>query len=847
MTPYFVIIDANYYGYRFHYSRGSIVGSAGKPIGVSYAFAEWFAQMRRDPRISHWALVADHQAPSFRHALYPEYKSHRDPMPADLRTQLSDLPRLAAASGIPCIIREHFEADDVIATLATRASAAGMQVRICTSDKDIDQIVDGNIATWDPFKDRIRGIREVVRERGVQPEQIVDYLCMIGDSADNVPGIRGIGSKGAGTLLREHGSLEQVIAQREQFTPKRKANIEAFIPLWDLTRQLITLAEVPDLPALETFIKPTEAPADARDGYAELGVPHARILGPPPQADTETDAKDRRCEWDEVCSAIVDHSVAIASVASGPHHGLAFCWGADSGREASFVPFEPERMSEILEASIALAREIVVLDVGGFHQHCLDHGVIPPASFCIRRAHALLTGDSRRPALADLTRRYLNCTPGNPSGGLPPPISAACRRARCTWRLAEALRERLERSEMLNGFMAHDMPTEAILAEIDQHGISVSDAELKRQRDHWQSYRNQLLLDLRQLAGRSFDPDRDQDVRSAVFERFELPVTRRSHGEPVIDDGALTALRDRHPFVQLLLQYRRLSRLLERTAVQLAEHRDHETGRVRCRHHRAPTGRIHNRLLGGLPLTTEPGADLGRALVARPDHHFIAAEFSQLELHVAAHLSGDEALLATLGPERDGHREAAAMLHGCELAAVTSSMRQTAKITALTAIHGFGPLTLAQRLAIPVSGAEALLTDYFARFTALHAYIASIANDVGGKGFCETIAGRRRPVPHITSANESERLQGIRSALQFIVQGSAADITRNALLRCRDLLPAGANIIAISTDRLVTECSTDAFSATRHAIEQATQAAWSPRHSLAVHIGHGDNWAAITT
>ncbi|MFW5829259.1 MAG: 5'-3' exonuclease, partial [Planctomycetota bacterium] len=258
-----VLIDGHYYAYRYFFGMPRLSGPDGQPTGVLFAYARLLKDLIADPAISHAAVVFDDSSPTFRHELYPEYKAHRQPMPEELAQQMPDLLRLVDAHGIARLQIPGYEADDIICTLAKATAATGQEVRICSRDKDIDQILNDCICTWEPTENRLRGPAELVAEKGIRPEQVIDFLCMLGDSSDNVPGIPGVGVKTATKLLQDYGDLTTLLTNADSIKGKRGENIRAFRKVAELTRQLITIAEVPNVPAISTLSCPDSLPEDA--------------------------------------------------------------------------------------------------------------------------------------------------------------------------------------------------------------------------------------------------------------------------------------------------------------------------------------------------------------------------------------------------------------------------------------------------------------------------------------------------------------------------------------------------------------------------------------------------------
>ncbi len=882
------IIDGHYYAFKFHFGMPPLTGPGGRPTGMLYAFARLLKDLRSGGEVTHLIVVMDHQDPTFREGIYPAYKATRPPCPEPLAAQLPHLPRLCAATGVPLIAISGYEADDVITTLAVQGAAAGMDVRICSKDKDVDQVLSDRIRTWDPGKRILRGPAELLAEKGITPEQVIDYLCMIGDSSDNVPGIEGVGPKTACKLLAQYATLDNVIAHASELTKKQQEKIAAFLPKRELTRDLITLRRVDALPPVGSFLIPTEPILD-RAVYEEFGLTvnrfqPASVAPALPARPASSDAPVRIVTTLAELAAVLAEATAAGRVAFDTETtslepldaelvGLGLAWGAHDGRGSVYVPFRGlgAPLIDLAAATPLLCTffanpalrclaqnakyDVRVLDQLGILIANLD-GDPMLASWLLepgRESHGLdyLTktffGEDKIP-----TSAVIDLATGQTMAEVPvADVARYCGEdAQCTWRLAQKLEADLADRDLLTVYRKQEMPFAACLARLEQAGISVDPAVLAEVRNHLASFLESVLTSIRRIAGPTYNPNSPKQTAELLFEKLKLPVITRTKSGPSTDASVLEALRTQHEFPDLLLQHRSLTKLIGTYLDRLPTFIHPRTGRIHG--HFKQTGTETGRLssdqpnLQNIPKKSDLGREMRSAFVAGPGRIFLAADYSQIELRVLAHFSADRELQAAFARGDDIHRFVAAQVAGIEPEAVTPHQRNAAKAVNFGIIYGQTAFGLSQQLGIPRSEAQRFITGYFARFHGVKNFIDDAVAQATRRGWVQTIAGRRRNVPQLASDNRNERLQGERIALNSTIQGSAADLIKRAMLRCAAGLPAGARLILQIHDELVIEANESQADAAAAALQEAMIGAWTLDVPLVAEVRRGRTWLDVS-
>jgi DNA polymerase-1 len=883
------LIDGHYYAYRFFFAMPPLHGPGGRPTGVTFSFANLFLQLRTNPAITHWCCVFDAPGDNFRNELDHEYKAHRDPMPDPLREQIGDVEELCGATRVPMIKAPGFEADDVLATLAKQAAAQGMDVRILSKDKDIDQVLSDRISTWDPTKDELRGPPELMSEKGLTPRQVIDYLCMIGDSSDNVEGIAGVGPKTAAKLLGEYGSLEAVLANVDKLKGKLRENVEKFLPHREKTVQLITLRDVPEMPGLDSLRLDRDYAGDEAI-YGKFGFSRARFfpaVALPKATQTRftivTLAQLKR--WLAELRKLKQPRVAIVAetTASDPLTaelvGIAFAAGLStdgteaSGREAVYLPLQGiEHETVAWNDAAQLLGELFADE----RVAKLGHDIKQLVRLLERRAITLkgIAGDTmlaswlldpsrESHSLEFLVRMFLGeektvyNTPMVPRGqaavaqvAVAAVAELVCEDAQCVWRLTEALEPKLDELRLTQPYREQELPIAACLARVENVGIPVDPAVLAATQKHLQTYLDEVMAQIRRTAGPGFNPASPKQIAELLFEKLKLPVIAKTKTGPSTEASVLEALRHHHELPDLILQHRALSKLIGTYLARLPEYIHPRTRRIHThfRQTGAETGRLSSDQpnLQNIPKKSDLGREIRGAFIAAPGTVLIAADYSQIELRVLAHLSGDATLTAAFAGDTDIHRFVAAQVNGVAEAAVTPQQRHAAKAINFGIIYGQSAFGLSQSLGIPRAQAQKFIDDYFRRFAQVRAYIERTIAEAATRGWSETMAGRRRFVPQLGSSNRNERLQGERIALNSTIQGSAADLIKRAMLRCETMLPAGARLALQIHDELLVEAEEGVAQAAAEALREAMVGAWTLAVPLVASARSGRTWLEVS-
>jgi DNA polymerase-1 len=877
--PLLVIVDGHYYAYRYFFGMPPLTGPGGHPTGVSYAFANLAQELKSDPAVSHLVCIFDADGPSFRHDIFAAYKAQRDPMPETLAVQLPDVDAILAALRVPVVRVPGFEADDVLFTYARQAEAAGWDVRLYTRDKDVDQVLSARVRTYDAIKKQERGPAELFAEKGIRPEQVVDYLCLIGDTADNVPGVRGVGPKTAAKLLAEHGTLERVLAARHK--GKLAESIAAFVPQAELTRRLITLVDVPGLPALASLAIDRTTPPDP-EPFARLGFSTARFE--PPQSKDASEGASYRVLTAADLPAYLAQLAAAGRVAIDTETtgldpltcelvGVSFACGAGDGRNAAYLPIRGVGPTVAWDAAVGPLKAFLEdpriakvgqnikydwqvfaaqgIQVAGYDGDAmLASWLLDPGreSHGIDHLAATFLGERKIP-----TSDVVDLTAGQTMAEVPVETVAryACEDAQCAWRLVHLLEGRLAEHDLLAPYRDQEVPLALCLARMERAGLGLDRPVLAATQAHLESYLASVLDGIRRIAGNGFNPASPKQVAEVLFERLGLPVVTRTKSGPSTDAAVLSALRHHHELPELILQHRQLSKLIGTYLAKLPAFVNARDQRIHG--HFQQTGTETGRLssdhpnLQNIPKKTELGREIRAAFTAAPGHVLIAADYSQIELRVLAEFTRDPALLDAFDRGLDIHRHVAALVEGVPPEQVTGRQRDAAKAVNFGVIYGQTAFGLSQQIGIPRAEAQAFIDGYFARFAAVKGWVDALVAQARERGFVTTLAGRRRYIPQLSAGNRNERLQGERIALNSTIQGSAADLIKRAMLRLDATLPEGARLVLQVHDELIVEAADPVANAAADALTTAMRgAATGFRVPLIAEARRGRTWLDVS-
>jgi DNA polymerase-1 len=878
MTLY--LVDASGLIHRAFHAIKGLRTRAGVPTNAVYGLAAMLRKFAKDHDPARCAVVFDAGRETFRNEMFADYKATRPPTDPDLAVQFAPARRIAEALGFPCVEVDGFEADDVIATLAVAARRAGMDVVIESADKDLFQLVGDGITAHDPMRDRVFDAAGVVDKMGVPPERIVDYLSLVGDASDNVPGVAGIGAKGAAELINAFGGLDDIYARLDEVPQRKREALAAGRDAAMLSRRLVTLAtdvslplglddlarRPPDRDALVALLTElefkgllNEVLAECRAGQADLfaAVPVAdgAIGGaaavPPGPAPVEVGDGGGLAG---VLGAIADApAVALAASfgARDPVRPACLGLGIAAG-DATFV-LRPDTLADADLAALADAlarRPFVAAHSKEIGQVFAARGArMPLPAFDPVLASYLLHAERDGHALETLSLEEMGRPlPGVGDGS----VDAVAARARAARDAADLLAPRIDGQGLRALLDDVEIPLARLLGEMERTGVPVDRDTLARlsvELGHDVQRLEKAILD---AAGVPFNPNSPKQLADVLFGKLQLPVIKKTKTGPSTDVTVLEELADRHPVPALILEFRSLAKLKGTYADALAGLVHPVTGRIHTSYNQAvaATGRLSSSdpNLQNIPIRTDAGRKIRAAFVAAPGTEFVSADYSQIELRVLAHLSGDASLIEAFREGRDIHARTAARVFRCAEADVTPDMRRTAKVVNFGLLYGMGPFRLARDLKISQAEAKKIIDDYFGAFPRVRAFLDGTLEAARTTGFVSTLTGRRRSAEGINASKHLERAAAERMALNMPIQGLAADIIKIAMVRLRArLLDAGldARIVLQVHDELVLEAAEGQGDAVAALLRDTMQGAYPLAVPLAVEVGRGRVWSEL--
>ncbi len=924
--PKLVLIDGSSYLYRAFHALPPLSNARGEPTGALFGVVNMLrATLKANP--DYLAFVSDAPGPTFRDALYAQYKANRPPMPDDLRCQVEPMLAIVGALGFPILRVDGVEADDVIGTLALQAHALGIEVEVSTSDKDMAQLVGPHVTLVNTMTNTRTDRAGVLAKFGVQPEQIIDFLALTGDAIDNIPGVPKCGPKTAAKWLAEYATLDGVIANADKIGGKIGESLRATLPQLPLSRQLATIktdvalefgptdltrreADTALLRELYTryefkaALKELDGPADAAlpalPGRGAEGATGAHGSSePPPQP--------------------LSHG-ARGSIAAGPHSLAAAgeyelvttpaqldAW-IEKLRDAPLIAFDTETTSldamraDIVGLSLAVeAGQACYVPLGH------DYPGAPPQldRDTVLAALKPVFEDATRPKLGQhakydinilahygiavqglkhdsmlesyvwnatatrhdmdsLAKKYLGYdtvkyeeVAGKGARQISfsqVDLDTACRYAAedadVTLRLHHALWPKLESVPALRRVYEEiEIPLVPVLAEMERRGVLIDGDELRRQSQQL----GKRMLELQQqsyaLAGREFNLDSPKQLQAVLFDELGLEARLKTPtGQPSTNEEALEAIAEAHELPRLILDYRGLAKLRSTYTDKLSAIVNPRTGRVHTSYHQGSvaTGRISSSdpNLQNIPVRTEEGRRIRQAFIAPPGWKVMAADYSQIELRIMAHLSGDEGLLRAFHSGGDVHRATAAEVFGVAPEQITANQRRAAKAINFGLMYGMSAFGLARQLGVDRVEAGDYMGRYFSRYPGVRAFMDATREQAHRDGYVETIFGRRLYLENLTSRNAGLRQGAERAAVNAPMQGSAADIIKRAMIAVAAWLAGrdDAHMLMQVHDELVFEVRADAVDAVRAAVIERMSGAAQLAVPLLVDVGVGANW-----
>lgn len=770
------LLDATAFCYRAFYALRTLSTSFGQPTNAIYGFINILQKLLKAEKPEYLAVCFDVSRETFRQKKFAEYKIQRQPMPEGLVGQLPLIKQIVAAYGIKICEKEGFEADDVIATLCSQATKAGFETVIVSSDKDILQLVGPQVTVISPHKEEnlLYTSAKVTERFGVPPERIADIIALMGDDTDNIPGARGIGEKTATNLIQTFGSLENLLKNIDDIKQERtRVIIRQNLEMIRLSRELAELdRSVPlELSLQDLIIRPADT-AELMRIFQHLEF-KKMLKGLVPDEADNTDELD--CIDDARVKGTVAKDLALYipdaennAFASGGNH---FCVKA----------IGPNLKSVLLDARVKktgydLKKTKVMLAGQGIGLEGFSFDVMIASHLC----------DPAKPSgnLADIAWNYL----AKPAGKTLSPSKALG----LIMEAAPKLKNELRDKSLEELFVELEMPLSEVLAEMEQDGIKLDTVVLTELSRDIEKRLVKLIEEIYALSGTEFNINSPKQLREVLFVKLKLPVGRKSKTGPSTDEEVLRSLADKHKLPAFLLEYRQLSKL-KNTYIDALPALIDKAGLLHtCFNQTATeTGRLSssNPNLQNIPVKTDIGKIIRRAFIARAaENCLLSCDYSQVELRILAHLSGDEALSSSFLHGHDVHKATAALIYGVEVKDVQPPMRDMAKRINFSIIYGLTSYGLSRDLSIPVDEAQRFIDAYFMRYPKVALYIERQIKIAEENGFVTTLLGRRRYIPEIKNKNQGIRQFAQRQAVNTPVQGTASDLIKMAMVQIQGLL-----------------------------------------------------------
>jgi DNA polymerase-1 len=865
------LVDGSNHAFRVQFALPPQHTTTFFPTRVLYGFTLLFQKMLRQWRPD-YVVVSFDSGKTFRHELYPDYKGHRPEMPGDLKQQWSLLPSLVEAFGYPCIMASGYEADDVLGTLAARFGSEDLNVYLVTSDKDFAQLVNPHVRLLDEAKGRELDIDGVIAKYKVRPDQVVDWLALQGDSSDNIPGVPGIGPKTASSLLDKYGDLDAVLeaAAAKQIKGKRGSNLVEYADKARISKRLARIETELDLGVtLEDLVPRGLQQEELRDLFElwEFGAVARKLLPKQDAVNREgyravtTDAGLAALDSDLRAAGRFAFALRTHEGTGGPEIlGASFAW--DGG--TVYLPLTPRSG---VSHDVAAATQVVLSLLADPALQKVGHDLKQYLSVLSRLGieAKLLAGDScildyvlvahrRTHGLDDLAQRHLGHSlayvPAEEPLMLADVVQWSIEPAHVAWLTHQKLHSRLEAGTRFI-YEQIELPLMPILADMEQAGIRLDTDVLKVVRDDIASRASEAERTCHELAGRAFKVNSPKEVAEILFEELQLPKTKKTRsGAWSTDSSVLESLADQHPLPQAILEFRQLQKL-DSTYLSKLPHHVRKDGRIHTTFSQtvAATGRLASTApnLQNIPIRTFEGRRIRDAFVPEPGHVLMSFDYSQVELRVLAHYCGSGALVESFRKGEDIHRRTASEVWKVPMKDVTTDLRSAAKAINFGLLYGMSAFRLGRDLSISRAEAQEYMDEYFGRMPEVLEWIQATKQSCKELGYVETLYGRRRLIPEIFSKNFAERAAGEREAVNTVVQGTAADIIKLAMIRVHAALrqsSLSARVLLQVHDELLLEAEAGTEAAVAELVVREMMAAADLIVPLKVNWAAGTNWNA---
>ncbi len=882
-APVLTLFDASGFIFRAYHAITHLSTSKGVSTNAVYGFTRMILKALRELDPTHVALAFDKESRTGRQAIDPTYKANREGPPPDLVPQFELIRKVVAVLNLPVLEFAGWEADDVIGTLACQAKRDGFRVQIITGDKDFIQLVDEDVRLYDPMQDKHTGPAEVRERLGIAPPQMKDYLALTGDPVDNVPKVPGVGPKTAAELLAEFGDVQTLLSRVDEVKkPKLRETLRSHAEQIHRNLQLVSFRlDLPlELGPKDLARRPINEP-EARALFGELEF--FKLLQEMPQQAATPLAQESQTVRDEAgLKALAEAARAVGHLALVP----VFTGPPDEAEWVGLGVGLPEGQTfyvpighRALDAPVQPSLEAVRAHLGplfadpsvrkGGHDLKLTLRVLAANGLQMRGAvddvqmlSYLLNPSRREHALGDLSRERLRCElPQDPrsaakkqveglsgmSVDVVGPWAAAC--ADAALRLAPELWEEVDRMGLGKLAREVELPLLPILARMERAGVALDVALVRRIAERVGAEAEGKLQEIHRHAGREFNVASPIQLCQVLFDELKLPVLKRGKTGPSTDQEVLEKLAEQHPLPRAIIEYRGLSKL-KSTYLEPLPLSVGKDGRLHTTFHQAATatGRLSSSEpnLQNIPIRGEMGPEIRRAFVAGPGKVIISADYSQVELRLLAHVSGDPGLIDAFEKDQDIHTRTAAEVFGVPPEQVTGDQRRAAKMVNFGIAYGLSAHGLSTRLDIPGEEAKGIIDRYFERYAGIRRYLDETVAHARAHGFVETLFGRRRYIPDILSRNRNAAQAAERAAINMPIQGTAADLIKMAMITLdRELSSQGlaARMLLQVHDELLLDAPEDEADRVLPLVRDVMANVATLRVPLKVEAGSGPTWA----
>ena len=887
-----MLVDGSSYLFRAFHALPPLVNSKGQPTGAIKGVISMIRKLIADNPEHNVAIVFDAKGKTFRNDLYQAYKATRPPMPDDLRSQIQPIHDIVRLMGLPLLMQEGVEADDIIGTLAKQGTDLQVDVLISTGDKDMAQLVNEHVTLINTMTDTRMDIQGVKDKFGVLPDQIIDYLALMGDTSDNIPGVPKVGPKTAVKWLNEYGSLDNIIANAHEISGKIGENLRAALDQLPLSHQLATIKLDVELDSGPTELVPGESDTEGlRKIFTELEfrqwLDEFDQVEEPAAADPvsrEYEMVTTEQQLDDWIAALgkagvfaFDTETTSLDYMQATLVGVSFA--AEPGK-AAYVPCghdypgAPEQLAVefLLQKLRPLLEDAAVGKIGQNLKYdrsvLANYGVsLEGISHDTMLESYVLNSVGSRHNMDDLALKYLGLRTihfediaGKGAKqltfnqiDLDKAAEYAAEDADITLRLHNALWPKLEREQKLQKlFEEIEVPLIPVLSNMERNGVLLDADLLGKQSEELAARMDELEREAHSLAGEEFNLGSPKQLQEIFFEKLNLPVLKKTpKGQPSTAERVLQQLALDFPLPKVIMDYRALSKLKSTYTDQLPKQINAATGRVHTSYHQAvaATGRLSstNPNLQNIPIRTAEGRRVRKAFIAPDGYKLIAADYSQIELRIMAHLSKDEGLLNAFSTGQDVHRATAAEVFGVSKKAVSDEQRRSAKAINFGLIYGMSAFGLAGQINVSRGAAQEYIDLYFNRYPGVKQYMDSTRASAADLGYVETLFGRRLYLEEIRSSNYMRRQAAERTAINAPMQGTAADIIKIAMIDVDNWLQdhkVDATMIMQVHDELVLEVSVPQVDEVIEEVEKRMSRAAELDVPLLVEVGIGDDWDA---